>query len=200
MKQFLAIGLLIVGAAAVGGQTENLAAHRQSNCSMTMARAPVIGGLRLGMTAQQALSLFPGSSQDSEVLGGLSRPASQLGVSSFTIRPAKYGSRAKFAGINQIAFTLLDGHISRMHIGYNGPEWKHVDQFVAKFSQGTNLPAAQTWEAQVGLDTQLKTLRCTDFEISIFAGGKGGSINYVEMKDLGAQQKLKERREKAAGN
>lgn len=199
MKQFLAIGLLLIGASAVSAQAQSLAAHGQGSCSMTMARSPVIGGLRLGMTPQQVLALFPGSGKDSEVLASLNSPVSKFGVSSFSIRPDKYGSKTKFAAISQIAFTLLDGRVSGMHVGYNGPEWKHVDQFVEKFSQGTTLPAAHAWEPYVGLDTQLKTLRCKDFEISIYAGGKGGNINYVQMKDLTAQQKLKERRDKARG-
>jgi hypothetical protein len=167
---------------------------------MTMARAPVVGGLRLGMTPQQVLALFPGSAKDKDIIASLASPVSKFGVSSFSITPGKYGSKAKLAAISQISLTLLDGRISGMHVGYNGPEWKHVDQFVAKFSAGTGLPAPDAWEARVGMDTQLKTLTCKDFEITVFAGGQGGNINYVQLKDLTAQQKLQERRDKARGN
>lgn len=200
MKQFFAIIFLLLAASAVSAQTESLAAHSRANCNMTMARAPVINGLRLGMTPQQVLALFPGSANDSDIIASLASPVTRFGVSSFSITPGKYGSKAKFAAISQISFTLLDGRVSNMHVGYNGPEWKHVDQFVAKFSAGTGLPAPEAWEARVGMDTQLKTLTCKDFEITVFAGGQGGKINYVQMKDLTAQQKLQERRDKARGN
>jgi hypothetical protein len=118
-------------------------------------------------------------------------------VSSFLIRPDEYGSKEKFAGTSRITFTLLDGHVSNFTVSYNGPEWSHVDKFVAKFIEGTNLPAADAWQAYVGLDTQLKILKCTDFEIQVFAGGKDGNLNYVLIRDLVADKKLKERRDKA---
>jgi hypothetical protein len=162
-----------------------------------MAQVPVINGLRLGMTPEQVLELFPGSSEDAEVRSSLSKPATKFGVSDFVIRPDKYKSKEKFAGISHIAFTLLDGRVYNFSISYDGPEWPHVDKFVAKFVQGTNLPAADAWEAYVGLDTQLKILKCTDFEIRVFAAGQGGKLNYVLLHDLAAEQKLKERKAKA---
>jgi hypothetical protein len=150
------------------------------------------------MTPEQVLALFPGSEGDAEVHSSLAGPASPLGVSSFVIRPEKYeSSKEKFAGITQITFTLLDGRVSSFSIGYNGPEYSHVDKFVAKFIEGTSLPPADEWEPYVGLDTQLKILKCTDFEIRVFAGGAGGNLNYVLISDLEAAKKLKERRAKA---
>ena len=149
------------------------------------------------MTSEEVLALFPGSKDDAEVRPLLSRPPSQFGESELLIRPAKYESKEKFVGIKQITFTLLDGRVSDFTVGYNGPEYSHVDKFVAKFIEGTNLPAADQWEAYVGMDNSLKILKCTDFEIRVFAGGPGGNLNYVLVKDLEAEKKLKERRDKA---
>jgi hypothetical protein len=162
-----------------------------------MAQVPDISGLRLGLTPEQVLALFPGSNEDMEVRDSLSRPASPFGVSSFVIKPGRYKSKEKFTWITQVTFTLLDGRVSSFSVGYNGPEWPHVDKFVAKFSEGTNLPPPEAWEAYVGMDNQLKILKCTDVEIRVFAGGQGGNLNYVLMRDLTAEQKLKERRAKA---
>ena len=178
-------------------QTNTASAQEKPTCQLTLAGAPDIKGLRLGMTAEEVLALFPGSKDDAEVRTSLSRPPSQFGVSSFLIRPEKYEAKDKFAGVNQITFTLLDGRVSSFSVGYNGPEYSHVDQFVAKFIEGTTLPAADQWEAYVGMDNSLKILKCTDFEIRVFAGGQGGNLNYALMKDLAAEKKLKERRDKA---
>ncbi|HEX3558408.1 MAG TPA: hypothetical protein VHU19_04345 [Pyrinomonadaceae bacterium] len=197
MKQFLAIALFMIGVSAVSPQTNDPGTTRKAICSLTMTQAPVINGLSLGMTPEQVLGLFPGSSEDMEVRSSLSRPANQFGVSSFIIRPDKYKSKEKFAGINQIKFMLLDGRVSNFFVGYDGPEWPHVDKFVAKFVEGTNLPAADAWEAYVGMDTQLKILKCQDFEVRVFAGGQGGNLNYVLLVDSTAEQKLKERQAKA---
>jgi hypothetical protein len=178
-------------------QTSNASAQEKPTCQLTLAGAPDIKGLKLGMTTDEVLAQFPGSKEDAEVRSDLSGPPSQFGVSRVLIRPEKYESKEKFAGINQITFTLLDGRVSNFSVGYNGPEYSHVDKFVAKFVEGTSLPAADQWEAYVGMDNSLKILKCTDFETRVFIGGQGGNLNYVLMKDLEAEKKLKERRDKA---
>src|SRR5712671_128290 len=186
--------------APINQPSEQLATSTEqsnTNCSLTIAAAPVLYGLKLGMTPDEVMALFPGSKDDPEVHSILSRPPSQLGVSELVIRPAKFESREKYAGINQITFRLLDGRVSSFSLGYNGPAYSHVDQFVTKFVEGTNLPAPDQWQAYVGMDTQLKVLTCKDFEIRVFAGGEGGNLNYVLMRDLDADKKLKDRRKKA---
>lgn len=175
-------------------QTSNTSGQDKPTCQLTLAGAPDISGLKLGMTAEDVLALFPGSSEDAEVRSSLSRPG-PFGTSSFSITPDKYESKEKFAGINQITLRLLDGRVSNFRFGYNGPEYSHVDKFVAKFTEGKNLPA-DAWEPYVGMDNNLKILKCTGFEINIFAGGQGGNLNYVDIRDLEADKKLKERRDK----
>lgn len=219
MKHFSAIVLSIIGfsafacsasqsarspgsanhAAALNGPSTqtNSPAQEKPICTLTLAGAPDIKGLKLGMTSGQVLALFPGSDQDADLRARLAAPPSEFGVSQFVIRPEKYGSKETFAGINQITFTLLDGRVSSLSAGYNGPEWPHVDKFVTKVTEGTNLPAIDAWEDYVGMESQLKLLKCVDFEIRVFAGGAGGNLNYVLMRDLAAAKKLKERRDKA---
>ena len=178
-------------------QTSNASAQEKPTCQLTLAGAPDIKGLRLGMTTEEVLTLFPGSKEDTDVRPFLSRPPSQFGESELLIRPAKYESKEKFAGIKQITFTLLDGRVSDFTVGYDGPEYSHVDKFVAKFIEGTSLPTTDQWEAYVGMDNSLKILRCTDFETNVFIGGPGGNLNYVMMKDLEAEKKLKKRMDEA---
>jgi len=178
-------------------QSANSTEQSSSNCSLTMAAAPVLNGLKLGMTPDEVLALFPGSKDDEEVKAHLARPLSEFGTSQLLIRPAKFESKEKFAGINHITFSLLDGRVSSFTLNYNGPAYTHVDQFATKFVEGTNLPPSDQWQAYIGLDTQMKTLRCTDFEIRAFAGGPGGNLNYVSVKDLEAEKKFKDRRDKA---
>lgn len=226
MKQPLTILLLIIGASAAGScahraasqqtlqsstspvsspstfvepstQTTNDKAPEKAICSLTAEQLPDVNGLRLGLTAEHVLALFPGSNEDAELRSSLSKPPSPFGVTNFIIKPDRYKSKEKFKGINQITFTLLDGHVLSFSIGYDGPEWPHVDKFVEKFSEGKNLPPADAWESYAGMETQLKTLKCMDAEIRIFAGGPGGNLNYVLVRDVAADRKLKERRAKA---
>ena len=182
------------------GQLIATSTQEKTPCTLSSAGAPDISGLRLGMTPDEVLGVFPGSKTDPDIQNYLSRPPSQFGVSELVIKPAKFGSKDKFAGINQVTFVLLDGRVSTFTISYNGPEYSHVDKFVAKFLEGRNLPALDQWEPYVGMDTQMKSLKCADFEITVFAGGEGGKLNYVAMKDLVADKKLKDRRAKARAN
>jgi hypothetical protein len=169
----------------------------QTNCSLTMTAAPVLEGLKLGMTTDEVLATLPGSKDDPDVRTQLARPRSPLGVSDLGIHVDKLQPKEKFSGINHLSFILLDGRVSTINIGYNGPAYPHVDQFVSKFVRGTNLPPVDQWQAYVGMDNQLKILTCKDFEVRVFAGGKGGNLNYVLAKDLEAEKKLREREKKA---
>ena len=169
----------------------------RTGCTLARSEAPVINGLKLGMTVDEILAVFPGSKEDPELRPALSAPRGPFGNSSLAITPSKYGSAADFKEIKRVSFSLLDGHVSSFTVNYNGPEWPHIDKFVEKFVEGKNLPAADQWEPYVGMDTQMKTLTCTDFSIRLFNGGEGGNLNYVLVQDLEASKKLKERRNKA---
>jgi len=174
----------------------NLTAQEKSACNLDMSQAAVISGLKLGLTRDEVLALFPGSKDDAELRARLAEPSSEFGVSNFVITPSKYETREKFVEISQITLTLLDGRVSSFSVGYNGPEWPHVDKFVAKFVEGTSLPSVDQWEPYVGMEN-LKILKCTDFEVRVFAGGAGGNLNYVLLQDVQAAKTLKERRAKA---
>src|SRR5712664_4079417 len=218
MKSFLAILTLLIGVSvacsaykSAGSQSlvnsnstvaqspaqpNNASGQDKLPCTLTLDQAPDIKALRLGMTVDEVLAPFPGSKEDTEVSSGLAA-IGQFGTSSFVIRPEKYESKEKFAGISQILVSLLDGRVSKLYFGYNGPEYSHVDKFVVKFIEGTNLPPVDQWEPYVGMDNNLKMLKCSEFEINVFAGGQGGNLNYVLMKDLIADKKLKDRLAKA---
>ncbi|MFN2577808.1 MAG: hypothetical protein ABR607_08995 [Pyrinomonadaceae bacterium] len=167
-----------------------------STCSLAKAAAPVTEGLKLGMTSDEILAILPGSKNDAEVKSALAKPASPLGVSDFVVHADKLQPTEKFANINHFTFSLLDGRVSTINIGYNGPAYASVDQFVSKFVEATSLPPVDQWQGYVGMDN-LKMLTCKDFEVRVFAGGKGGNLNYVLLTDLDAQKKLKDRRAKA---
>jgi len=149
------------------------------------------------MTTEQVLAVFPGSKNDPELRSQLSRPPSPLGGLSFVVRPETLEANEKFDAFTHFTFNLLDGRVSSMNVGYNGPAYSQVDEFVTKFVEGTNLPPADQWQPYVGMDNQLKILTCKDFEVRVFAGGKDGNLNYVLLTDLEADKKLKDRRAKA---
>jgi hypothetical protein len=192
-REVFTFGSLIVASSDASGQASERPPAPVQATWVTIARDRGISGLKLGMTTEQVLALFPGSEADEEVRSSLSRSANQFGMTSLVIKPQKYSSKEEFAGISQIILSLLDGRVSTLYVGYDAPEPEQIDELVTKFSKGRNLPPAPSWAPYVGLDDQLKTIKCKDFEISVFAGGKNLNINYVQMLDTVAQQKLKQR-------
>jgi hypothetical protein len=166
-------------------------------CTLKLAGAPVINGLKLGMTTDEVLALFPGSKEDPDLRSRLAQPPTQFGTTTLVITPSKYETKEKFLGISQITLRSLDGRVYQLYVGFNGPEWTNVDKFVDKFVEGKNLPAADQWEAYVGMDNSLKVLKCAEFEVQAFVGGQGGGLNHVDVKDLLADKELKDRRAKA---
>jgi hypothetical protein len=149
------------------------------------------------MTAEEVLALFPGSKDDAEVRASIAKLPSALGVSNLVIRAQNFDSKAKSSGIRDLTLSLLDGRVSNLTANYLSGDWSHVDEFVNKFTEGTTLPDAKSWEAYVGLDNQQKSLKCDGFEVTVFAGGKLVNVNHVAVKDLVAAETLKDRREKA---
>jgi len=180
-----------------GSPPVSTTSQTSDRCTLKLAGAPAVHGLSLGMTADEVLSLFPGSKDDPDLKARLMRPPEQFGTSQFVIHPEKYESKDSFAGVGQIVFSLLDGRVFSIYVGYNGPQFSHVDQFVEKISQQFSLPPASQWDAFTGMDTTLKTLKCDEFHVEAFIGGKGGSLNHLTVKDLVAEKKLNERSEKA---
>ncbi len=189
--------------AQVSTQTNTSSTTQEATpCTLTLVGAATVNGVRLGMTADEVLALFPGSKIDAAVSAALVKPASPLGTLGFAI-PGKYTAKNAQAetpvgGITRINLTLLDGRVWNFTATYNGPEWPHVDKFVSKVVEGTSLPPVDQWQPYAGMENQLKVLSCKEFEVRVFAAGEGGNLNYVLVKDLVAEKKLKERREKAA--
>lgn len=195
MKKILALILLIVSVAVVAAQKPEV--KEKAICGLTVAQAPAVNGLKLGLTIEQVLGLFPGSGNDSMIRAEMAEASKKQGLTTFVIQPGNYLSKVLFPGITRINFKFMDGRLYHFIVSYNGPEWKNVDEFVEKFAAGANLPGVDDWSAYVGLDTQLKMLSCQGFEVRLFAGGPGGSLNSVELRDLRAEQTLKDRRAKA---
>src|SRR5215471_9451153 len=170
---------------------------RVVNCGLAMPAAPSIDGLKLRMTPAEIQALFPKSDQEPEIAARLAKAPDKYGVQGFLFRPQDYPAKNKTADLNRVDVTFLDGKAYIYNLGYNGPQYAHVDEFVTQFIKGTSLPAADQWQAQVGFDTQLKILTCQDFEVRVFAGGEGGNLNYVVLTDLDAEKTLQDRRAKA---
>ena len=170
MKKLLLLAIVLGTASVVPGQTPSITA---SDCKLTVAQAPAIRGLRLGMTIDQALAVFPGAKTDSDVRARLARD--YFGSQSAQVMPAQYESGEKFVGVNSIYLSFLDGRLTSFSINYKGPEWKSDEQFAASVAEALNLPGVGSWKSA----PNVLQLACDGFQIGVQRAGQ----NSIHMQD-----------------
>lgn len=194
MKELLVVVIVAVLGISTLGQTQSGASPR-GKCALTVAQSPEVRGIRLGMSLEEVLRLFPGSSDAPETRSALSLADKQFGMAKLTVNPDGYSSKATFEGISQFEFEFLDNRLFSFYVGYRGPEWKSVDEFIARLSESFDLPSAKDWEPS-NIDS-LKTLRCEGFEIRTYIGGTNGGSNYVLILNPVAEQMVRDRQAEA---
>lgn len=180
-----------------------------SKCSLTPSQAPAIRGIKLGMSGEEILSLFPESNQKPEIKTVLesSEGYPNYGLARLYFQPAMYPLIAKdrFAGIDGIGVTLFDGRVAELQINYagrashpRGPSWPNVDDFIAKLSEVYSLPAARDWRT---VAQDYRVLECSGLSIEARTPNGTGSISlrgtkyFDTSRERAAEDKDKIRRE-----
>jgi len=168
-----ALTLLPVPASVATTDTQNA----QSACTLTEANAPGVRGLKLGMSTEQLLTLFPGSTKREEVRDALESAKRSGGSETVYIgfEPRSDVSGSTFAETDSIGVALQKGRVVQFVVQYAGPSWRDIDEWIAKLSETLKLPGAGEWEP--GQDeTPSKFLKCRGVEIEAAVQGGGASI------------------------
>jgi hypothetical protein len=153
-------------------------APNQSGCSLTEATSPKIRGLRLGMTTQELLALFPGSTKRKEVKDALEKAkATASGDEAVYLGfdPATDAGKGEFVDVASVSAGLHKGKVMDLAIQYVGAPFATIDEWVAKVSEAFQLPGAQSWKAGPN-ETPNRVLRCDGIEIEAAIQGGGGSV------------------------
>jgi hypothetical protein len=187
------VSLLILVACAsfvCAGQTPS-GSTGKSRCTLTRAQAPEIRGIRLGMTAEQIVALFPEDGNRLRISEAVkqSKKAQNYGVARFDLQPERETPNPRFAGVNFITIELLDERVTGFHVGYIGPEWNSVDQFVAKLSETLRLPGV-SWE-QAGDNARLM---CDGFAMNASVSS-GSTQSWVRVQDTSTARVVEDRRQ-----
>lgn len=176
MKKVLLIAFILGLVSSAGAQTSNTGASGTGECKLTLAQAPAIRGIRLGMSVDQVLAQIPGAEADSDLLARLSRD--NFGSKSAIVTPGRYvTSKEKFAGVNSINLSFFDGRLASFFIPYDGREWRSDKQFVARLAEVLSLPDVGSWKP---INNGL-AIACDGFEIS---GQLHGLTCAIAMKDM----------------
>jgi len=174
----------------------------QSRCDLTEAKTPNVRGIRLGMSLEQLLALFPGSSRRKEMKEALERAkaaASDEMVYLF-FDPATDANGDRYAGVDSVSAGIYKGRVMDFTVLYVGPTWRTIDEWVAKLSESFNLPGVQGWVAGPD-ENPNRMLRCGEIEIDAAIQGGGGSVrvrNTEYLKEAPERAKAEEERRRRA--
>lgn len=147
----------------------------QVNCSLTEADAPAVRGIRLGMSTEQLLALFPASTKRREIKEALANAKTPEGeIVYFAFEPGD-ADKNLFDGVASILAGIAKGRVVEFSIQYLGPAWSGVDEWVGTLSQTLKLPGVASWQHGPN-ETPNKVLRCKGIEIEAAVQGSGGTI------------------------
>jgi len=174
---------LIFVAVAVSAQTAGQPLS-QSVCTLTVAESPTIRGLKLGMSTEQLLSLFPESGQSPAIRNSIDNAQGypRFGVAGLSFKPSGYPASVqdRFTDVDSIDVELFDGQVAKFRVTYigtqsrpRGPSWPNVDTFIAKLSEAFALPDTSVWFMS---SADQRTLKCSGFEIQAANWNGSGSI------------------------
>ncbi len=149
-------------------------AFAQSRCGLTEATAPGVRGLKLGMSVEQVTALFPGSTKRKETKDALAKAKAASEVVHVTFEPSDSG-KDQNADVVSFSAGFHKGRVIDLSVQYLGPEWKNVDEWIAKLSETLGLPGVNNWQPGPS-ETPNKVLRCSGIEIEAAMEGGGGSI------------------------
>lgn len=149
----------------------------QTRCNLTDATAPSVRGLRLGMTTQQLLALFPGITKKKEMKDAIEKAKSATGIEAVYLgfEPATDGDAQQFAGVESVSAGLYKARVVDFSVQYSGATWRAIDEWVAKVSEALKLPGKDEW-ATGWNEHPNKVLRCDGIEIEAGIQGGGASI------------------------
>ncbi|MEN3335689.1 MAG: hypothetical protein V7641_5054 [Blastocatellia bacterium] len=173
----------------------------QSKCSLMETNSPGIRGLRLGMSLEQLLAAFPGSSKRREMKDAIERAktAGSGEVVQLAFDPATDAGGDRFAGIDYVSAGIYKGRVADFYVIYVGPTWRSIDEWVTKLSEIFNLPNPQEWMAGSN-ENPNRILKCGGIEIEAAVQGGGASIRVRNTESMGAQEQTRgeeERRRRA---
>lgn len=191
MKSFLSVAALLVSAAI---PTFGQVLAQSNQCQLKVGQSPSVRGLKLGMTLDEVLAVFPAGREDEYIRNAISdSPAfPNFDVVSFVVGPALYANKERFAGIESLYFGFVDRRMVRYEVGYRQPPWPRLDEFVDKVAAAFGLPAAPNWTTD---NAAGKSLICDGFRIHVLTRDSRGRLILATDED---PTKIRQERRAAA--
>ncbi len=153
-------------------------------CNLSSSQILPLRGIRIGMSADELLTLFPGSRDQFRIKDALDKTAlpPNYGIARLSFAPQEYPElKDRFANVQSFNFTLFDGRVSAIYVSYEFPQrdqanygWT-TDNWIAKLSESLNLPEPGAWDPPIA--SPYKNIKCRDFEAQATGQSNFTTIN-----------------------
>jgi outer membrane protein len=182
-------------AAAVTTSASTTARPTSALCPLTIAQAPSVGGLRLGMSVNEATALFPALRLS---------PPDRVGVSNAILNRRDLSGNQFFEGAQTLLLQFTEGRLYFIHVGYPVTNsWNSNDQFVSTVAQKLNISGDwkpfYNWQdknVRDASDLRSVGIECTGFRLSAGIGieGLGGDqFPRFELEDMNTSRAVRQR-------
>jgi hypothetical protein len=175
---------------------------QKPTCKLTLAQAPAIRGLRLGMTSDELFAIFPSNEREAfnraQQLKNAELPP-HYGYTRFQFNPSNYMTNDRFKGIGYLYFTLFDRKVVSISASYSdAPQFDSPSQLMEIVTKHFGLPDFKDWPGYSG-DWSETSLPCEGFTFRV--NGHSGEFTIVLddptfkkiMEDRGKADRVKKR-------
>jgi outer membrane protein TolC len=174
-------------------QPISLPMTHERRCLLNTSQAPDVAGLRLGMSVNEAQSLFPSLSVQQTAEAGVTR--AMLKGEAINRQPTD----SYLAGVETIALEFTNNRLQYIRVNYPVTNrWESPDEFLAALAAKLNLKGTwkhfYDWEHRDVRDTkELRdlALECVDFRLSAGIGVEGLGGDQTPHFELEETRKIK---------
>jgi len=165
------------------------------SCSLALAQAPVIYGVRLGMSTDELLELFPRSKDNPDIKRGLAQAEIQYGSTQLLFSRNSFPDGKAFVNnkVSDFIVNTLDSRVVQIRVQYSFPantNW-NSDTWIDKISQPFNLPPRENWLG--GSFNSERSLVCRGFSAGVYAYNDSTSLT-IKATNPSSDDVVKERR------
>jgi hypothetical protein len=160
--------------------------NQKPKCKLTLAQAPTIRGLRLGMTGDELFAIFPANGREDfdrvqQLKNAELHP--NFGYASFQFNPSNHAIKDRFMGVDSLTLGLFDRKVVYISASYsNTPRFDSAGQLMEIITRQFGLPEFKTWPDYNELLQYWNThsLYCDGFTFQVFAGRSSISISLTD--------------------
>ena len=122
---------------------------QKPTCRLTLAQAPVIRGLRLGMMSDELFAIFPANERQefdrAQQLKSAELPPN-YGYTYFQFNPSNFATKDRFMGIGSLTFGLFDKKVVSIGATYSpAPQFDGPGQLMGIITGQFGLPEFKDW-------------------------------------------------------